>query len=76
MKVALVIFACLWPILIGLDTLILLAQNEAWLDPQKVSKVTRQQVYRMIASSLLVAPFDSRVRSAVETRIAQIEARI
>jgi farnesyl-diphosphate farnesyltransferase len=67
--------ACLWPILIGLDTLILLAQNEAWLDPQNVSKVTRKQVYRMIASSLLVAPIDSRVRSAVETRIRQIEAR-
>ncbi|CAH2774787.1 MAG: Squalene synthase (EC [uncultured Paraburkholderia sp.] len=67
--------ACLWPILIGLDTLILLADNRAWPDPQKVSKATRNQVYRIIGSSLLLVTSNARVRRAVEERIAQIEAR-
>jgi farnesyl-diphosphate farnesyltransferase len=67
--------ACLWPILIGLDTLVLLVENDAWLDPQKVSKVTRGQVYRMIGASLPIAPFDVFVRGAVEKRIRQVEAR-
>src|SRR6185369_10327503 len=31
--------ACLWPIVIGLETLVLLVDNDAWLDPAKVSKV-------------------------------------
>ncbi|SIT41706.1 Squalene/phytoene synthase [Paraburkholderia ribeironis] len=67
--------ACLWPILIGLDTLSLLVDNDAWLDPQKASKVRRNDVYRIIASSLLLAPSNALVRNAIETRIRQIEAR-
>jgi farnesyl-diphosphate farnesyltransferase len=68
--------ACLWPILIGLDTLLLLADNDAWLDPANVSKVTRHDVYRIIASSLLLVPSNARVRNAIEKRIARIEARL
>ena len=68
--------ACLWPILIGLETLLLLVANPAWLDPAHVSKVTRNSVYRMIASSLLIVPSNHLVRSAVERRIAEIEARL
>ncbi|NPT36139.1 phytoene/squalene synthase family protein [Paraburkholderia xenovorans] len=67
--------ASLWPILIGLETLILLADNDAWLDPQKVSKVRRNKVYQIIASSLLLVPSNGLVRHAVERRIRQIEAR-
>ncbi|MFM0737963.1 phytoene/squalene synthase family protein [Paraburkholderia xenovorans] len=67
--------ACLWPILIGLDTLLLLVNNDAWLDPAQVSKVRRNDVYKIIASSLLLVPSNALVRRSVETRIAQIEAR-
>ncbi|EIF35023.1 phytoene/squalene synthetase [Burkholderia sp. Ch1-1] len=67
--------ASLWPILIGLETLILLVDNDAWLDPQKVSKVRRNKVYQIIASSLLLVPSNGLVRHAVEQRIRQIEAR-
>lgn len=67
--------ACLWPILIGLETLLLLVDNDAWLDPQKVSKVRRNQVYRIIGSSLLLVPSNTLVRNAIERRIKQIEAR-
>ncbi|MFM0273095.1 phytoene/squalene synthase family protein [Paraburkholderia aspalathi] len=67
--------ACLWPILIGLDTLLLLADNNDWLDPAKVSKVRRNQVYQIIASSLLLVPSNGLVRASVEKRIKQIEAR-
>jgi farnesyl-diphosphate farnesyltransferase len=67
--------ACLWPILIGLDTLLLLVDNEAWLDPAKVSKVRRNQVYRIIATSLLLVPSNRLLRKSVETRLRQIEER-
>lgn len=67
--------ACLWPVLIGLETLLLLVDNDAWLDPRKVSKVSRNTVYRIIASSLLLVPSNGRVRNAIEQRIKQIEAR-
>jgi farnesyl-diphosphate farnesyltransferase len=66
--------ACLWPILIGLETLLLLVNNPAWLDPQKVSKVQRKRVYRIIGFSLLIVPSNAAVRNAIEKRIRQIEA--
>ncbi|REG51547.1 farnesyl-diphosphate farnesyltransferase [Paraburkholderia sp. BL6669N2] len=68
--------ACLWPILIGLETLLLLAENDAWLDPRRVSKVRRNKVYQIIASSLLLVPSNGLVRNAIEQRIRQIEARL
>jgi len=54
----------------------LLVDNDAWLDPAKVSKVRRNQVYQIIASSLLLVPSNGLVRKSVETRIKQIEARL
>jgi farnesyl-diphosphate farnesyltransferase len=41
-----------------------------------VSKVTRQHVYRIIASSLLLVPSNALVRNAIDRRIARIEARL
>jgi len=69
--------AVLWPILIGLATLALLARNAAWLDPECPSKVTRGWVYRVLACSLLaggsngilrrwVGAWRMRVRRALE----------
>jgi farnesyl-diphosphate farnesyltransferase len=68
--------ACLWPILIGLETLLLLADNDAWLDPARGSKVTRNTVYRIIVSSLLLVPSNALVRKAIDKRIRQVEARL
>lgn len=66
--------ACLWPVLIGLDTLLLLVDNDAWLDPAKVSKVRRNDVYRIVASSMLLVTSNALVRRSVERRIGKIEA--
>ena len=50
--------AVLWPILLGLATLAVLARNESWLDPARPSRVKRKWVYWMMARSLLAAPSD------------------
>ncbi|WP_250529862.1 phytoene/squalene synthase family protein [Caballeronia sp. ATUFL_F1_KS4A] len=68
--------ACLWPIMIGLDTLVLLARNEAWLDPQKVSKVRRNDVYRIMAASLPMVVSNGMLRAWTARRVQAIEAEI
>jgi farnesyl-diphosphate farnesyltransferase len=68
--------ACLWPIMIGLDTLVLLARNEAWLDPQKVSKVRRNDVYRIMAASLPMVASNGMLRAWTSRRVRAIEAEI
>ena len=68
--------ACLWPILIGLETLRLLAANDAWLDPEKISKVRRNDVYRLVAGSTAAACFDGVLRAWMERMIRDIEARL
>ena len=44
--------AVLWPILIGLASLVQLAKNEHWLDPAYPSRVSRRWVYMTLALSL------------------------
>lgn len=68
--------ACLWPVLIGLETLLLLAGNDDWLDPAKVSKIRRSEVYRIVGYSALVAPSNGLLRIWVERLIGGIEARL
>ncbi len=68
--------ACLWPILIGLQTVLLLVDNDHWLDPAKVSKIRRGDVYRIIALSLPLVPTDKLIRIWTERLLAKIEARI
>lgn len=46
--------ASIWPILIGLKTLGLIANKENFLDPQKNIKVQRQWVYSMLLRSLIL----------------------
>lgn len=65
--------AALWPILIGLETLSLLARKTDWLDPEKPVKVSRAWVYRMIARSIpaffsnqLLSVWISRLRRNVQ----------
>ena len=54
--------AVLWPALMGLATLALVARNPVWLDPARPSKVSRAWVYRTIALSLLAVRSDSAIR--------------
>jgi farnesyl-diphosphate farnesyltransferase len=68
--------ACLWPILIGLETLLLLVRNVAWLDPARASKISRNDVYRLTALSLPVAGSNSVVRGWIGRLIARVEAQM
>ncbi|AQH04711.1 farnesyl-diphosphate farnesyltransferase (plasmid) [Burkholderia sp. KK1] len=68
--------ACLWPIMIGLDTLVLLARNEAWLDPGHISKVRRNDVYRIMAASLPMVASNGMLRAWTSRRMRAIEAEI
>jgi len=68
--------ACIWPILIGLETLRLLVDNPAWLDPHKISKVPRGKVYRMIAGSSLMVMSDRLLRRWVDGLLRDIEGRL
>jgi farnesyl-diphosphate farnesyltransferase len=65
--------ACLWPVLIGLETLVLLVNNDDWLDPAKISKIQRGTVYRIVACSTLMAPSDRLLRSWIERLMGRIE---
>jgi farnesyl-diphosphate farnesyltransferase len=68
--------ACLWPVMIGLDTLVLLAQNDAWLDPSRISKIRRNDVYRIMAVSMPLAASNTLVRAWTRKRIRAIEHTI
>jgi farnesyl-diphosphate farnesyltransferase len=66
--------ACLWPLLIGLETMALLVRNEAWLDPAKASKIGRGHVYRIMTRSLLSARSNRLLRKWMERLIRKVEA--
>ena len=55
--------AALWPLLLAVGTLAELARSEAWLDPDRVTRVRRSRVYVMIALSLLVGRSNMAVRA-------------
>ena len=58
MIVAVTIYACAWPILIGLKTLARLRTGNV-LDPQARIKITRPEVRKMILRSVLCYPWAS-----------------
>lgn len=64
--------ACLWPILIGLETLALLVENDAWLDPARASKVHRKRVYRVLWRSTALVMSDTALRSWMNDIVARI----
>ncbi|KVE30028.1 farnesyl-diphosphate farnesyltransferase [Burkholderia singularis] len=68
--------ACLWPIVIGLKTLALLASNDAWLDPAHASKVRRGDVYRIVARSIPLAMSNRMLRAWLDGLIADVDARL
>jgi farnesyl-diphosphate farnesyltransferase len=68
--------ACLWPILIGLKTLLLLVENDAWLDPARASKVRRNDIYKMLAYSLPLSLSNGLLRVWIDRLTRDIEARV
>lgn len=68
--------ACLWPILIGLPTLEKLARNERWLEKGQASKVSRQQVYKILALSLPAVGSDTLITAWFHSEIARIDAAL
>ena len=54
--------AALWPILLGLATLEILARNDRWLDQARPSRVRRRWVYGMMARSVLAVQSDRLLR--------------
>jgi farnesyl-diphosphate farnesyltransferase len=68
--------ACLWPVLIGLETVLLLVHNDHWLDPAKVSKIQRGQVYRVLGFSTALVASNTLLRAWAERLIQRIEARL
>jgi farnesyl-diphosphate farnesyltransferase len=68
--------ACLWPVLIGLETLLLLVDNDDWLDPEKVSKIRRSDVYRVVAYSVPLVASNRLLGIWVERLMGRIEARL
>jgi len=68
--------ACLWPTLIGLETLLLLVHNDNWLDPAKVSKIRRSNVYRVIAYSLPLVASNRLLSIWVERLMGKIGAQL
>jgi farnesyl-diphosphate farnesyltransferase len=68
--------ACWWPIIIGLETLLLLVHNDHWLDPAKVSKIRRADVYRIIASSLPRVISNKQLQLWAHRLITKIETQL
>jgi farnesyl-diphosphate farnesyltransferase len=68
--------ACLWPVLIGLETVLLLVHNDDWLDPGKVSKIQRGKVYQVIGFSMPLVASNTLLRGWAERLIRRIEARL
>jgi farnesyl-diphosphate farnesyltransferase len=66
--------ACCWPVLIGLETLLLLVRNDDWLDPAKVSKIRRSDVYRILALSMPLVASNKLLRIWTERLMGRIEA--
>ena len=65
--------AALWPVLIGLATLGRLARNDAWLDPDRPSRVGRRWVYRMMAMSWPGASSDKVLRGWIGRMRRRVE---
>lgn len=68
--------ACLWPIMIGLETLELLAGHDAWLDPARPAKVPRKRIYRIMASSLALVGSNAAIRARMNALVDAVNARI
>ncbi|WP_158944918.1 phytoene/squalene synthase family protein [Granulicella sp. S190] len=65
--------SCWWPIVIGLETLALLVRNDNWLDPAKASKIRRNDVYRMMATSVPLVVSNTMLSAWAERLMGRVE---
>ena len=68
--------ACLWPVLIGLPTLKLVAQKPVWLDPVRPAMIPTWKVYRLMAWSILTISSDKIIGPWIQKNIDQVEAAL
>jgi farnesyl-diphosphate farnesyltransferase len=68
--------AVLWPILLGLATLYVLARNKEWLDPARLSKVNRKWVYLMMARSWPAVTSDTVLRSWIRGLRRRVQSEL
>jgi farnesyl-diphosphate farnesyltransferase len=68
--------ACVWPIVIGLETLQLLVGNDDWLNPEKASRLPRGRVYRIVMYSLLLVGSNALLRIWFARQMGKIESRL
>ena len=68
--------AALWPLLMGLATLERVARNPHWLNPRVRVKVSRLWVFRMIATSLLVARSNPLVTAWIHRLTNRVHSQI
>ena len=64
--------AALWPVLMGLETLAILARRRRWLSAEGRARVSRRWVYSMMGRSALVCSSDS----LVERWMARLERKV
>ena len=65
--------ACLWPVLIGLPTLGLLARRPAWLEPAQPVRVAQAFVNRTLVLSVPGVMSNAVVARWVQSHIAGVE---
>ena len=68
--------ACLWPIVIGLETLLLLVRTSTWLDLAHPCKVKRKAVYRIIATSLPIIASNFLLEGWIKHLTGKIESEL
>lgn len=64
--------AVLWPMLIGLHTQLLLAENKHWLNPAIRIKVSRSWIYKMMSLSLVVVVSNTLLRRWISSYTAAV----
>ena len=65
--------AALWPVLIGLKTLTMLATSDDWLNPESRIKIPRGAVYGIIALSLLCGRSNALTRLWIRRIMRSVE---
>ena len=68
--------ACLWPLLLGLETLARLARGGKWLNPDSTTKVSRWWVYRMMFLSLPAICSNTQLRRWIRGLRRQVQRSI
>ncbi len=68
--------AALWPVLMGLETLAILARRPLWLQAGRPAKVSRTWVYRMMGRSVLACSSNVHVERWIERSLAMASAAL